>query len=226
MRVLTTIFALLVFTASVQAQNQISINASSEVMVPADNIAFQINLNAEAPTPQEAYDLHKEREKVLVNQLKKYDIKEEDINFDPISINKHYDNSYQRKEWRVRTQQNVVVTLNNFDIYENIQVTLIENNFDEFSGNFLSSETKQGEDEALKKALKTAREKADIIASETGLAISGIKNISYSYSQRPPRPMSMDMMRSKSAESSLLQFDQTVSVSASVSVTYTFKESK
>ncbi len=223
MRVLSFVLTLFVFFGPAQAQNQISINTSSEVMVPADKIAFQINLNAEAGTPQEAYDIHKEREKVLVNQLKKFDIKDEDINFEPITINKHYDNSYPQKEGkRIQTRQQVVVTLNDFDIYEKIQITLIENNFDEFSGNFLSSESKQGEDKALKKALKIAREKADIIAGETGFAISGINNISYSYSQRPPQPM--EMMRSKSSDSSLLQFDQTVSVSASVTVTYNFEE--
>jgi len=227
MRVLTFLFALLACSGPLQAQHEISINASSEVMVPADKIAFQINLNAEASTPQEAYDLHKEREKVLVNQLKKFDIKDEEINFEPITINKRYDNSYPKKEdKRIQTRQQVVVTLDDFDIYEKIQITLIENNFDEFSGNFLSSESKEGEDKALKKALKIAREKAEIIAGETGLTISGINNINYSYSQRPPRPMSMDMMRAQSAESNLLQFDQTVSVSASVSVTYTFKKAK
>ena len=227
MRVFTLILTLFVFVGAAHAQNKISINASSQVMVPADKIAFQINLNADASTPQEAYNLHKEREKVLVKQLKKFDIKDEDINFEPITINKHYDNSYPQKEEksRIQTRQQVVVTLDDFDIYEKIQITLIENNFDEFSGNFLSSESKQGEDEALKKALKIAREKADLIAGETGLSISGIKNINYSYSQRPPRPMSMDMMRApQSTESSLLQFDQTVSVSASVSVTYEFED--
>ncbi|WP_440999393.1 SIMPL domain-containing protein [Fodinibius sp. SL11] len=223
MRALTLFLSLFIFTATAQAQNEISINAGAEVMVPADKIAFQINLNAEGDTPQEAYDLHKEREKVLIRQLKKYDIKDEDLNFEPISINKTYNNSYGNKEEkRIKTRQNVILTLDNFDIYEQIQITLIENNFDQFSGNFMSSESKQGEDKALKKALKLAREKAEIIAQETGLTISGIKNINYSYSSRPPRPM-MEMTASKAADGNLLEFDQSVSVSANVSVTYKFE---
>ena len=223
MRALTLFLSLFIFTATAQAQNEISINAGAEVMVPADKIAFQINLNAEGDTPQEAYNLHKEREKVLVRQLKKYDIKDEDLNFEPISINKTYNNSYGNKEEkRIKTRQNVILTLDNFDIYEQIQITLIENNFDQFSGNFMSSESKQGEDKALKKALKLAREKAEIIAQETGLTISGIKNINYSYSSRPPRP-TMEMTASKAADGNLLEFDQSVSVSANVSVTYKFE---
>lgn len=223
MRALTLFLALFIFTATGQAQNEISINAAAQVLVPADKIAFQINLNAEGNTPQEAYDLHKKREKVLVRQLKKHDIKDEDLNFEPISINKRYNDSYRDKEKkRIQTRQNVILTLDNFDIYEQIQITLIENNFDEFSGNFTSSETEKGKNDALKEALKVAREKAEIIASETEVSITGIKNISHSYSSRPPRPM-MEMTASRAADSSLLEFDQTVSVSANVSVTYTFK---
>ena len=223
MRALTLFLALFIFAATGQAQNEISINAAAQVLVPADKIAFQINLNAEGNTPQEAYDLHKKREKVLVRQLKKHDIKDEDLNFEPISINKRYNDSYRDKEKkRIQTRQNVILTLDNFDIYEQIQITLIENNFDEFSGNFTSSETEKGKNDALKEALKVAREKAEIIASETEVSITGIKNISHSYSSRPPRPM-MEMTASRAADSSLLEFDQTVSVSANVSVTYTFK---
>jgi len=224
MRALTLFITLFIFTATGQAQNEISINAAAQVLVPADKIAFQINLNAEGDTPQEAYDLHKEREKVLVRQLKKHDIKDEDLNFEPISINKRYNDSYRNKDKkRIYTRQNVIVTLDNFDIYEQIQITLIENNFDEFSGNFTSSESEKGKDEALKEALQVAREKAEIIASETGVSITGIKNISHSYSSRPPRPM-MEMTASRATDNSLLEFDQTVSVTANVAVTYKFKK--
>ncbi len=224
MRALTLFITLFIFTATGQAQNEISINAAAQVLVPADKIAFQINLNAEGDTPQEAYDLHKEREKVLVRQLKKHDIKDEDLNFEPISINKRYNDSYRNKDKkRIYTRQNVIVTLDNFDIYEQIQITLIENNFDEFSGNFTSSKSEKGKDEALKEALQVAREKAEIIASETGVSITGIKNISHSYSSRPPRPM-MEMTASRATDNSLLEFDQTVSVTANVAVTYKFKK--
>jgi uncharacterized protein YggE len=223
MRVLTLFCSLFLISTVAQAQHEISINASAEVLVPADNIAFQINLNAEGDTPQETYELHKEREKVLIKQLKKHNVKDEDLNFEPISINKSYNGSYQNeKNKRIRTHQRVTLTLDNFDVYEQIQITLIEHDFDEFSGNFMSSDAKQGKDNALKKALKIAREKADIIAKETGVTISGIKNISFSYSSRPPRPM-MEMTASKSSDS-LMEFDQSVSVSANVSVTYKFEE--
>lgn len=216
--ILISFFCLTVVT---QAQN-ISINASAEVQVPADRINFHITLNAEADTPQKAYNLHKDREKVLVQLLKEHKINEKNINFDPISITKTRTNQYNNTEkTSIITRQSVSLSLDDFNIYEQIQITLIDNNFDEFNANFTSTETKEGEAEALKKALNLAREKANIIAENTGLSITGIKEINYSYNHNPPHPR-MEMQLAASPDN-LLEFDQTVSVSASVSITYTIQ---
>lgn len=223
MRYFIILISFICITSATQAQSLISINASAEVLVPADEISFRIDLNALAKTPQEAYDLHQKREKVLVDLLKKYNIEENNIHFEPISISKVYGNQYGGQEdQQVQTRQTVILSLDDFDIYEKIQITLIENDFDNFSGSFSSSETQQAEDEALKKALKTAREKADIIAEEKGLTILEIKEISYSHNQGPPRPM-MEM-RAAGGSGSLMEFNQTVSISANVSVSYAFRE--
>lgn len=223
MRYLILILSLFIATGTAEAQNVININATAKVLVPADKIAFNININAEGDTPQQAYDLHKKREQVLVELLKKHKIKEKNINFEPISVSRVTEGRYNDKPQKfVRTRQTVTLTLNDFELYEKIQLTLIENDFDEFDGNFRSSETERGENAALKKALQIAREKADIIAGETGLAIAGIKDISYSYNQNGPRPV-MEMAMQKSSDS-LMEFDQTVSIAASVSITYDVKE--
>jgi len=221
MKTLTLFISLLAFIGTANAQT-ISVNATAEVQVPADKIAFQINLNARAETPQKAYDLHKQREKVLVNLLKKYNIKEKDINFEPISISRSHNNEYSKtgKEF-VQTSQSVTLTLTDFEAYEKIQIVLINNDFDNFSGHFMSSKQKEGEDEALKKALKIARQKADIIAKQTNLEIEGINDINFSYNQRPVR-YSMEATAFKSSDSLLQQFEQSVAVNASVSVKYNF----
>lgn len=219
MRALISFLFLFTFLNSSAFGQEISVDASAEVQVPADRINFHITLNAEAGTPQKAYILHKDREKVLVQLLKDHKIEKKNINFDPISITKARTSQYNNTEkTSIITRQSITLTLDDFDIYEQIQITLIDNNFDEFRGNFTSSEQKEGETEALKKALTLAREKADVIARTTGLSVMGIKNISYSYNQRSPHPM-MEMRASQSS-GDLLEFEQTVTVSASVSITY------
>lgn len=205
-----------------QAQQTISISATADVSVPADKIAFQITVNAEAETPQKAYELHKKREKVLVNQLKKFNISEKDIRHEPISINRISDRRYSNSEKDlIRTRQNVVITFTDFDLYEKIQLTLVENSFDEFSGSFLSSKDETARDDALRKALQAAREKAQIIADQTGVEISGIKHINYSHHQRPVM-IQMDAASSPRS-GGMLQFEQTLEISATVSVTYQFE---
>ncbi|WP_372634695.1 SIMPL domain-containing protein [Fodinibius sp.] len=225
MRIFSLFLALFLFTGgAIQAQeNIISINSSASVEIPADRIAFHINLNGEAATPREAFDLHKEREEVLLELLKKHQIEEDDINIEPIAIsrtNVHRED----QEPRIRTRQNVTLTLSDFDRYEEIQIALIESGYDEFNGNFVSSEAESGKDEALKEALKTAREKGELIAKESTLKLDGIQSIDFSYNQSPPRPlMEMAAFQQDRSKSSLIsEYGQSVSVSASVSVKYNF----
>lgn len=224
MRTLSLFLALFLLSASTQAQeNAISINSSATVEIPADRIAFNINLNAEAKTPQEAYDLHQKREEVLLELLKKHQIDEDDINFVPIAISR-INVHREDQEPSIRTRQSVILTLSDFDQYEDIQIALIESGYDEFNGNFVSSEAESGKDEALKQALKTAREKAELIAKESGLQLDSVKSIDFSYNQSPPRPMmEMAAFQQDQSKSSLVsEYGQTVSVSANVSVKYNF----
>lgn len=223
MRAFTFILTLLLFTTAAQAQNTITVNSSAEVLVPADEIIFRINLNAEAETSQEAYILHQDQEKTLVQLLKKYEIAEKDIDFKPIRISRVDERRYNSSGKKfVRTRQAVTLSLDNFDVYEKIQITLIDNGFDNFSGRFSSSASTEGKDEALKKALKIAREKANIIASQTGVTISGIKDITHSYNHGQPGPV-MEMAATRAMDS-LMEYEQAVSVSANVTVTYTFDQ--
>ncbi|HKK47413.1 MAG TPA: SIMPL domain-containing protein [Balneolaceae bacterium] len=217
MRTFSLFVTLLAIIGTVQAQT-ISVNATAEVQVPADKISFQINLNARGETPQKAYNLHKQREKVLVDLLKKYDIKEKDIHFEPISISRVHNNEYTKNgKEMVQTTQSVALTLTDFKTYEKIQIALINNDFDNFSGNFMSSKQQQGENEALKKALKIAHEKASIIAEQIGKKLGNVSHVNFSFNQRPVRFASEMALKSSD---SLMQFEQTVTVTASVSVKY------
>lgn len=232
MRYLLTLLSFCLIVPFAQAQqsqdNVISVTASGEVELPADIIQFNINLNAEADTPQQAYDLHKEREKVLVQLLDKYEIKEDNIRFQPISIQKRYQDEYVSGQGRERkevfqTNQQVSLNLKDFEVYEKIQVTLIENSFDQFNGNFLSSDQSEGEDEALRQAMKEAQQKADIIAQEANIEIGGIKSINYHENQYYPSRQ-METMAMKAADSqSLMKYEQTVVLQASVTIQYLIK---
>lgn len=219
------LLTVLLITETVQGQippgeKSISINMSSTELLPADLIIFNININAEADTPGEAFEIHKKRESVLADLLKKFDIKEENINFQPVQITKRYSNN--GRNMIPQTNQQVSVSFSDFKIYEKIQVSLIENGFDSFNGNFSSSELSKGKVRALEAAIRSAKERAGLIAKTSGVKLGTILHIDYSDHQVSLyRMSSMDMPAPPMVkESSMMEFDQTVSVTANISIEF------
>lgn len=224
MRISSLFIFFLLISLSINAQDNgyITITSEGSVELPADIIRFNVNLNAEGDTPQKAYNLHKQREGALVKLLDKYEINEEDIHFEPISISKsgrvarHSD-----EDPTYQTRQVVSLTLRDFDIYEEMQVTLIEENFDNFSGNFMSTDEESGKDRALRRAIQTAKEKAQIIAKEAGIKLGSITGIDYSHSQyRPVYAQSRDLAISEGSGGQLMKFDQVVTITANISINF------
>lgn len=200
---------------------QISVNMSATEYLPADRIVFTININAEGDAPQSAFDLHKKRESILAGLLKEFDISEKDIRFQPIRIHKAYNN--QSKNRYSQTNQQASVTFSNFKIYEKIQLTLIENDFDSFNGNFTSSKIEEGKELALKAAIDAAKQRAALIASSSGVSLGSIHQISYSEYQVRSGYREEAMM-AKASNDSMMDFEQTVGVTASISISFNIED--
>ncbi len=219
-RLIPTLFIFLLFIgSSVKAQtsdNTISIDMSKSVQLPADLIVFNINLNAEGSTPKEAFGLHKKREQLLAALLKDLKIDAKDIKFQPVQISKRYRND--DKNLYSQTSQQVSLTFSDFGIYEQIQLTLIENGFDSFSGNFSSTKLDEGKDKALELAIEAAKSKASFIADKSGIKLGAIKRINYSEFQVS---QGYRMMEAKiSSDSELMDFPQTVTVSGNIHISF------
>ncbi|MBO6524865.1 MAG: SIMPL domain-containing protein [Balneolaceae bacterium] len=203
-------------------QEKISISMTATEAVEADLIIFNININAEAKSPQAVFGLHQQREELLASLLKEFDIEDENINFQPVRMNKRYTND--RNSQITVTNQQVSVTFNDFDIYERIQLTLIENNFDSFSGNFSSTKIAEGKDKALVAAIQSAKEKATLITEASGVELGGIINISYSdYTVTPSRSFGRNEMMAMDASSSMMDFDQVINVTANISIEFSIE---
>lgn len=206
-------------TAQSMVENQqrtISINMSATELIPADLIVFTININAESKTSQEAYATHKKREAVLASLLNKFEIEEKNINFQPIRMNKHTNYNNREEDVTVQTSQQVSVTFSDFDIYETIQISLIENDFDSFNGNFSSSKLDQGKEKALISAIQNAKERAAFIASKSGVKLGKIITINYSDHQISRPQMDYEAKMLFSEPPSMMDFEQTVSVTANI----------
>ncbi len=209
------------------SQRIISINMSATELIPADLIVFSININAEEKTPEAAFSTHKKRETVLATLLKEFDIKEEDINFQPIRMNKRSNYNNNRQEVStVQTNQQVSVSFSDFDIYEKIQVSLIKNGFDSFNGNFSSTKIEEGKEKALVSAIQKTKERATFIADQSGVKLGMITTINYSEYQinRPQMTREADAFMAKADAPSMMDFAQTVSVTSNISINFEIVE--
>ncbi|WP_349353358.1 SIMPL domain-containing protein [Gracilimonas sp. BCB1] len=208
------------------AQNQtdertITINMSASEMLPADLIIFNVNINAEADSPEEAFQIHKERESLLAELLKKYDIKEDNINYEPIRMNKRYRND---DRMTTATNQSVSLTFSDFSIYEKIQVTLIENGFDSFNGRFSSTEISQGKEKALISAIEAAKKRAELIAKTSGTSLGPVQHINYSDHQiGMPRQSDVMELQAMKSDASMMDFGQSVSVTANINISFSIE---
>ena len=73
---------------------------------------------------------------------------------------------------------------------------------------------------ALKTAIATAREKADLIAAELGQRIGDVHHVEHTVYRVMPYQEGLQMARSMDSSGGLTQFEQTVPVSATIRITY------
>lgn len=209
------------------SERTITINMSASELLPADLIIFNVNINAEGKTPQEAYELHRERESVLAGLLKELDITEDNIDYEPVRMNRRqvngnrYSNN-QEPEYITATNQSVSITFDDFSLYEKIQLNLIENGFDSFNGSFSSSKIAEGKETALISAIEAAKERAELIARTSGVELGSVSNINHSdhYIGLPRKTSSNMEAMSMVRDASMMDFSQTVEVRANINISY------
>lgn len=202
--------------------NTINVTTTAKVELPADRIQFTVTVNAEADSPQQAYQKHQQKEQALVSLLEQYNIDEENIQYEPLSISEYRDRDLSEDDGVgsfYRTRQTVNVTFSDFDVYENIQISLIEHGFDEFQGRFLTTGKEEGMKKALRKAIQKAKNTAQLMAQEAGVAIGSILHITYSEPTVQPYATPRVAMASTGSKG-LLQYNQTVVISATVSMEF------
>ena len=220
-----SVLTVLVFTSFTNSNAQsandsrITVDAVGEVQVKADLIHFRVNITQFKKSAREAFELHKEQEKYLTELLIEEGIDDSNITANPISIShiRRYNNT---GESGYETQQQVLISLDDVSLFESMQIKLIENGFTNFSGSFASTQLEKASDDALKNAVKEAREKAEILADAAGKTITDVITINY-HSARPyaARAESVQMAFDASG-SSLLQFERMIPIRENVSVQF------
>jgi uncharacterized protein YggE len=173
-----------------EAQREITVQGTGDVEARPDVARLNRTVNSgPQPTAEAALTLLTEKFEAVVEAVKRFDIKEEDVKTTNLSINPVYDFTDGRQ------------TLRGFEASESIQVTIRDL---KRIGDVLAQTTAVGvnqaggisleidnptqvQQEAQDKAIQDAREKAEHLASELGVRLGSVKNFSATAAQ-PPQP--------------------------------------
>jgi uncharacterized protein len=206
---------ILITNINVYSQPSVTVDATGEILVPADRVSFHINIRVTGDTPSEVFEKHKQQELYLANLIRDRGLDGEKLTFQPMNIGSRQ----VRNTSEFISNQNVQLQLDDFDLFEEMQVLLIENGFENFSGRFSSSKRQQGEEEALDLAIQNAREKANRIASNVGMTLGEVITIDHTAAPIS-RGYDMMMMDVRAESAGMMQFEQTVPVTSSIRIVY------
>ena len=215
LKFLLSIFVLIFLTCELSAQSKITVDATGEIQVPADIVNLIINIRVTEETPSRAFEEHKRQEGYLVSLIREKGISGEKLSFQPMGIS-----AYQDRERRgIRTNQQVHMTLEDFSMYEEIQVLLIENNFENFSARFGSTQSEEAAGEALDIAIRNARNKASRIAENVGKTLGEVDSIEHT-AQPVGVSMRFESVMQAADSGSMMQFEQSIPVTSSIRIIY------
>lgn len=210
-----TLLLSLAYSSESYSQATITVDASGEILVPADIVDFQINIRVAGRTPAEVFEKHKEQEGFLAGLIREHGLEGDKLNFQPMNIG----NRQTRDATEYVSNQNVNLRLDDFDLYEEIQVLLIENGFENFSGRFSSTNIESGENEALDLAISNTIKKAGRIVDNIGKTLGSIKSIDHT-AARALRGYESELSVMRADTGSMMEFEQTIPVTSSVRIVF------
>ena len=177
------LFVLLLCSVSVNAQENnryINVNGTSELILPAD----QINFGVQIRTVAESLDMSKSTNDEYLSELKailkETGINQDDIEISPVTLGKNYEYEAQvgRKQKGFYTECRVTFILKDFSKYYELTDKLsASSHFEVVSSGYSLSDYEQHNKKAYEKALLAAKDKAEYMAKTLGVKLGEVLEI-------------------------------------------------
>ena len=170
---------------------QISISGEGKILVAPDIAVIQLGVENNGKDPKEVKLLNDVTIDKVITYIKKFGIPVTDYQTTQMSLYKNYD--YEKKKHFYQANQMVSVTLKDISKYNAFMMDVMETGINVIQGvSFSSSKMEQLESEARKKAILSAKKKAEDYVSvlpgqKVGKAISISDNSHTNY----PQPLFM-----------------------------------
>lgn len=201
------------------SEGQVSISATGQAYVPADIAHMSININISDEDAERAFELHRERESFLAELLQELDFDDEEISYQPITIRP---NRQRDGDIHSVTSQQISLELDEIEMLSELQITLIQNGFDNFSGNLSSTKIESAGDEALRNAVQNARKDAEILALAADKTLGSVITIDHTSDQsfRAAAMAETFQVRAMDSGPSMFEFSQMVSVEKRITIIF------
>ena len=162
----------------------VSVSGTGIVYLKADIVTFSINVNESAQTTAEAQQKTNEKMTKILEILKAFDIKDDDISTTALNFSSEYywDNGKQIKTGEA-VSQTVYVTMNDLDQFPKLADELGSKltGISFYNVNFDSTQKEAAYSKARELAYQKALEKAELYAKSAGMTISRPITISEGY---------------------------------------------
>ncbi|MEG1508814.1 MAG: SIMPL domain-containing protein [Clostridia bacterium] len=162
----------------------INVTATASDMFAPDTMVINCNLTLKGESYEGLTNEYANEHKLFVSELKnltKRTLKQRNYS---VSVNKEYENNhYVDKGLVLRSDLEIILPIN-YNLLNDIIRLIGKHNAISVSVSYQLAKSEQFSKQLIAKAIKTARQKADIIAEASGLVISDIANITYQQGER------------------------------------------
>ena len=177
------LFVLLLCSVSVNAQENngyINVNGTSELILPADQINFGVQIRTVAESLDMSKSTNDEYLSELKTILKETGINQDDIEISPVTLGKNYEYDTQvgRRQKGFYTECRVTFILKDFSKYYELTDKLsASSHFEVVSSGYSLSDYEQHNKKAYEKALLAAKDKAEYMAKTLGVKLGEVLEI-------------------------------------------------
>lgn len=209
---------------------QVSVQGTATITAVPDIANISFELSTKEVTAQKAKEANDAMLLKLNDVLAKYDIKEKELKMNYINIYPYYDNVAGRSTIvGYMARKTITVKIKEIEKYSSFIDDILKIGINSVhSVEFSLDDTKVAKNNARKKALEAAREKAELYASEVGKKIVNVVEISEDLSSMRYNPVANYRSNLKSAgrgmkedmEDSFQEERGSISVEASISVIF------
>jgi uncharacterized protein len=205
-------------------ENRLSVSGTATIQLPVDQIHFSLHISEHHETSAEgAFELHKKAENTIAKFLKTNAVPEKQIQYQLISISQQQDYNADPSGQKLYfiTQQSIQFWVKDLTAYSSFFIKLLSLGFTNINASFSSSEEGDCGAALIKKAILSAKLKAEVMAKVSERSLGKILLVSDTdtESQHGHDPRAFAKMASFD-ESDITSIPQTIEKSYSLKVLF------